>query len=156
MLHANGRPPRAIRRSGRDNRRVVSSENVEVVRRGFEHVLATGELLADIAAPGFVWDMSTFGDVMGIEPHYEGVEGARRFLREWTEPFDEWRIEVEDLRDAGEKVVAICRQHARARTSGLPVDMRLAMVFTLRDGLETRMEMYADVAAALSSAGLEE
>jgi hypothetical protein len=43
--------------------------------------------------------MSTFRDLMGIQPHYEGVEGIRRFLRDWTEPFDEWRIEVEEFHD---------------------------------------------------------
>jgi hypothetical protein len=34
--------------------------------------------------------------------------------------------------------------------------MRLAMVFTLRDGLQTRIEMYADPSAALKAVGLEE
>jgi ketosteroid isomerase-like protein len=33
--------------------------------------------------------------------------------------------------------------------------MRFAMVFTLRDGLETRMQMYADPAEALEAVGLE-
>jgi ketosteroid isomerase-like protein len=33
--------------------------------------------------------------------------------------------------------------------------MRLAMVFSLRDGLETRMEMYADPAQAMRAVGLE-
>jgi ketosteroid isomerase-like protein len=134
----------------------VSQDNVEVVRRGFEHLVATGEPLEDIYAPGFVWDMTTFRDLMGLPPRYEGVDGVRRFLEEWTEPFDEWRIELEALHDAGEKVVAVCQQHARAKASGLPVKMRLAMVFTVQDGLETRMEMYAEPAEALRAAGLEE
>ena len=38
----------------------------------------------------------------------------------------------------------------------MPVDMLLAQVFTLRDGLQTRMEMYADPAEALKAVGLEE
>jgi ketosteroid isomerase-like protein len=134
----------------------VSQENVEIVQRGWEHFLATGEPLEEILAPGFVWDMSTFRDVMGLEPHYEGADGMRRFLREWTEPFEGWQVEVESLRDAGEKVVAICQQHGRAKTSGLPVDMRFAMVFTVRDGLETRMEMYAEPDEALKAVGLGE
>jgi hypothetical protein len=32
--------------------------------------------------------------------------------------------------------------------------MRFAQVFTLRDGLETRMEMYADPTEALKAVGL--
>jgi len=33
--------------------------------------------------------------------------------------------------------------------------MRFAMVFTVRDGLETRMEMYADPAEAFAATGVE-
>jgi len=125
------------------------------VRRGWEHFLATGEPLEETFDRDFVWDMSTFGELVGIQPEYKGADGMRQFLREWTEPFDSWRIDVEDLLDAGEHVVAICVQHGRAKASGLPVDMRLAMVFTVRDGLQTRMEMYADPAEALRAVGLE-
>jgi ketosteroid isomerase-like protein len=134
----------------------MSQENVEIVRRGWEHFMQTGELLPEIVAPGFVWDMSTFRELMGLQPRYEGIEGVRHFLREWTEPFDDWEIEVESLHDAGDRVVAVCRQHARSKTSGLPVDMQLAMVFTVEDGLETRMQMYADRDEAFKAVGLEE
>lgn len=134
----------------------MSRENVEIVRRGWDHFLATGEPLEEVLAPGFVWDMSTFRDIPGLQPHYEGAEGVRRFLREWTEPFDEWQIEVQALYDAGEKVVAVCEQRGRAKTTGLPVDMSLAMVFTVRGGLQTRMEMYADPDEAFKAVGLAE
>ena len=135
----------------------MSHENVEIVRRGWEHFQATGELLQDVLAPEFVWDMSTFRDLqlVGIEEHYEGADGARRFLQAWTEPFDEWQIEVEAFHDAGEKVVTVCRQRGRSKVSGVPVDMRLALVFTVRNGLETRMEMYADPDEALRAVGLD-
>jgi ketosteroid isomerase-like protein len=133
----------------------VSRANVEIVKRGWEHFRATGEPLEDVLAPGFIWDMSTFRDLMGVREYYEGAEGIRRFLQDWTEAFEEWQIEVEAFRDAGDKVVAVCRQVARSRTSGVPVDMRFAQVFTLRDGLETRMEMYADPTEALKAVGLE-
>ncbi|HEV3128049.1 MAG TPA: hypothetical protein VGY32_03655 [Solirubrobacteraceae bacterium] len=34
--------------------------------------------------------------------------------------------------------------------------MSLAQVFTMRDGLQTRMEMYSDVTEAMRAAGLPE
>ena len=59
--------------------------------------------------------------------------------------------------DAGEdKVVAVVRQRGRSKTSGLPVDMLFAQVFTIQDGKETRMEMYSDPDEALKAVGLEE
>jgi ketosteroid isomerase-like protein len=133
----------------------MSLENVEVVRRGWEHFLATGEPLDEISAPDFVWDMSTFRG-WPEQPYYEGTDEVRRFFREWMEPFDDWRIDVQALHDAGEKVVSVCRQTARARTSGMPIEMNFAMVFTLRNGLQTRMQMYADPDEALKAVGLQE
>jgi hypothetical protein len=67
----------------------MSQENVEIVRRAWEHFLSTGESLADAFAPDFVSDMSTFRG-WPEQPHYEGVEGLNAFLRDWFEPFDEW------------------------------------------------------------------
>ena len=38
----------------------MSQENVEGVRRGYEHFRETGDFQEETFAPGFVWDMSTF------------------------------------------------------------------------------------------------
>jgi ketosteroid isomerase-like protein len=132
----------------------MSQQNVEIVRRGLEYFLANGEPLEEILGPDFVWDMSTFRDVLGVQESYEGVEGVRLFIREWTEAFEEWELEVEEYHDAGEKVVAVCRQRGRSALGGVPVEMLFAQVYTLRDGLEIRMEMYADPAEALKAVGL--
>ena len=87
---------------------------------------------------------------------YAGVEETRRFMREWTEPFDDWQMEVEAIHDAGEdQVLVIIRQHARSRSTGVPVDMVLGQVYTIRDGKQTRMEMYSDPGEAMSALGLD-
>ena len=132
----------------------MSQENVEIVMRGWDHFLATGELLEEIAAPDFEWDMSTFTG-WPEQLVYVGVDGARAFLLDWTGAFDAWTIELQALHDAGDKVVSVCRQHGRSKTTGMPVEMLFGMVWTLRDGMQTRMEMYADPAEALRAAGLE-
>jgi ketosteroid isomerase-like protein len=132
----------------------MSRENVEIIRRGWEYFLATGEQPLEIIAPDFTWDMSRFRG-WPEQQSYEGVEGMDTFIRDWTQPFDEWEMEVDSFHDAGEQVVSLCRQRARSKTTGVPVDMSFAMVWTLRDGLEVRMEMYADWAEALEAVGLE-
>jgi ketosteroid isomerase-like protein len=82
---------------------------------------------------------------------------VRRFLREWSETFDDWRIEVESYHDAGgDKVVTLCVQHATFRAGGVPVEMRIGQVWTVRDGLQVRMEIYADRDEAMRAAGLSE
>jgi ketosteroid isomerase-like protein len=134
----------------------MSRENVDLVRRAYEHRQAEGDFLEEVIAPDFVWDMSKFSN-WPEDAIYEGIDGARRFIREWTAAFDDWELEVEAIHDAGgDKVVSVVRQRGRSRTTGLPVDMLFAQVFTIRDGKETRMEMYADPDEAMKAVGLAE
>jgi hypothetical protein len=96
----------------------MSAENVEIIRRGYEEFIATGEPSGERMDPEFVWDMSTFG-ARPERQAYEGIEGTREFMSMWVGAWEDWRLEVEELRDVGEKVVAIVRQRGRARTGGL-------------------------------------
>jgi len=131
----------------------MSAENVEIVRRGYEEFLATGEPVERIMAPEFVWDMSTFHNWPERQT-YEGPDGAREFLGDWVGAWEDWRLEVKDLLDAGDDVVAIVHQSGRSRTTGLKVDMDFAQVWTLDNGKQTRMRMYADPDEALRAVGL--
>jgi hypothetical protein len=79
-----------------------------------------------------------------------------QFLAEWPDAWDEWELEGEEYIDAGERVVAIINQRGRSTASGIPVEMRFAQVWTLRDGQGIRMEMYASPAEALEAVGLSE
>jgi ketosteroid isomerase-like protein len=133
----------------------MSQENLEIVGRGFAHFQATGDFLDELVDPDFVWDMSKFRG-WPEQQTYEGLDGARQFMRDWLEAWDDWELEVEAFHDAGDQVVAIIRQRGRAKSTGLEVDMHLAQVFTVRDGLQLRMEMYADPAEALAAVGIEE
>jgi ketosteroid isomerase-like protein len=133
----------------------MSQENVEIVREGLEQFRATGEFGEEAAAADFVWDMSNF---LGWPEQqvYEGAEGARSFLTDWTSAWDEWELEIEALHDAGERVVAVMRQRGRSKATGMPVDMLFAQVWTLRGGEWMRMDMYSDPSEALKAVGLAE
>ena len=131
----------------------MSAENVEIVRLGYDEFLATGELVERITAPEFVWDMSTFHGWPERQT-YEGPEGTGEFLTDWVSAWEDWRLEVRELIDAGDDVVAILRQSGRSKTTGLEVDMDFAQVWTIKDGKQTRMRMYADPDEALREVGL--
>jgi ketosteroid isomerase-like protein len=131
----------------------MSADNVEILRRGYAHLAATGELLPENFDPEFVWDMSTFRGWPERQT-YEGIEGAREFLTDWVGAWDDWELEIEELHEAGDRVVAVARQRGTSKATGLPVDMHFAQVWTLRDGRQIRMEMYADPDEALRAAGL--
>ena len=129
----------------------MSEENVEIIRRGYAHFIATGEINAH---PDLVWDVSRLG--WPDQQVYPGVEGAMRFNAEWAAAWDDWELEVEDYLDAGERVVVILNQRGRSKATGIPVDMRFAQVWTLRDGQGIRMQMYASVEEALEAVGLSD
>jgi ketosteroid isomerase-like protein len=131
----------------------MSAENVEIVRLGYEEFLATGELVERITAPEFVWDMATFHGWPERQT-YEGVEGAREFLADWVGAWEDWRLEVRDLVDAGDDVVATVHQSGRSKATGLEVNMDFAMVWTIKNGKQTRMRMYSDPGEALRAVGL--
>ena len=132
---------------------LISKQNVEIVRGGYERFASTGQFDADIATQDFVWDMSNFHG-WPEQQVYEGVEGAGTFLRGWLAAWDDWELEVEAFHDAGDKVVAVVRQRGRSKTAGMLVEMYFAQVWTLRDGEEARMEMYSDPQEALKAVGL--
>ena len=131
----------------------MSRENVEIVRRGFDYFRRTRDFREDGIAPEFVWDMSTFRG-WPEQQTYEGLEGAREFMRRWLDAWEDWQLDLEELHDAGDEVVVVLRQTGRSKSTGLEVDMTFAQVFTMEGGRQTRMRMYADPADALEAAGL--
>jgi ketosteroid isomerase-like protein len=131
----------------------MSQENVEIVQRGYEQFRATGRLVAETVTPDFVWDMSNFHG-WPEQQLYEGIEEAETFLSDWAAAWDDWELDLEGLHDAGDRVVVLVRQRGRSKAVGMPVDMSFAQVWTLRDGKQTRMEMYSDPNEALRAVGL--
>jgi ketosteroid isomerase-like protein len=133
----------------------MSQENIEVVRRGYEHWMATGELSSELVHPEVVWDMSTFRG-WPEQQTYSGVEGANQFLADWGETWEDWEVDVEQYLDAGEDVVTIVRQRGRSKATGVAVEMHFGQIWTVRDGQQTRLRMYASPEEALETAGLSE
>ena len=132
----------------------MSQENVEIVRESYDRFEATGEFVADVT-DDFVLDMSNFQG-WPEQQVYQGLDGARAFLRAWLDAWEDWEHEVEALHDAGDRVVALIYQRLTSKTVGMPVEMSFAQVFTLRDGKQARMEMYSDRDEALEAVGLSE
>jgi len=131
----------------------MSQENVKIVREGFDRFAATGEFAAELSTDDFIWDVSNFHG-WPEQQVYEGVDGVGVFIAEWVEAWEGWELEVEALLDAGDRVVALVHQRGRSRAGGVQVEMSFAQVFTLREGKQTRMEMYSDRSEALEAVGL--
>ena len=133
----------------------MSQENVEIVRRlndvYNQRAFAENSEMLD---PEFVWDVSRLE--LPESASYMGEEGFLSFFESWAEGFASDQVEAEEIVDAGDRVVVMVRHSGRGRTSGVEVDQRYAMVWTVRDGRAMRMDLYPTRAEALKAVGLKE
>jgi ketosteroid isomerase-like protein len=87
------------------------------------------------------------GELLGRERLREGV-------RSLFEAWDSYHLEVEAIHDAGDRVVAIVREVARGRASGVEVDSRWGYVVTVEGREIVRVEAYRDANRALQVTGI--
>jgi ketosteroid isomerase-like protein len=80
-------------------------------------------------------EIHTSGVFPDLAPVYRGHEPAARFWRQMHEPWERFRIDVEQVEDEGEGAVAAIRFRAKGVDSGVEVDMRFGMAMSVRDGL---------------------
>jgi ketosteroid isomerase-like protein len=135
----------------------VSQENVERFKRA---VAATNR--GDIEAvlkelhPAVEWH-AFLEELLGGEGMvYSGHAGVRDFFSEFNESFDELYWEYSDVRDLGDRVVAIGTFRARGRGSGIEAEVPLGVIVTFEHGLATVVWSTADPSEALEAAGLAE
>jgi uncharacterized protein len=135
----------------------MSEEYVERVRWGYEAWNRRDfDQILEFADPEIDWTFAEgFARLPGVDPAYHGHEGVRRFWETFIEPWEQITIEVEELRDSFDCVVAFIRFRAVGR-EGLKVDAPFAHVFTFRESRVIRFEAFDDRAAALEAAGLSE
>jgi ketosteroid isomerase-like protein len=132
----------------------MSQENLELARRMLEWFNARDTEAAQAHSTD---DVEIVPLRAAIEDTiYRGPKAFADFGADNEEAWEELRFDVEALRDAGERVVAIGQLSARARITGADVRTRLAMLFEFRGDQVSKARTYADVDEALEAAGLQE
>jgi hypothetical protein len=134
----------------------MSRENVELVRAQYER-WNTQDFEGWIQAfdPDAEYMSSVAASVDG-DGEYRGHEGLRRFVSEYFEGWEYFRLEPTEYIDRGPSVAVVMRAVARGRGSGAQVDTELAHVWTFRDGRAVRHESFASREEALEAVGLRE
>ena len=95
--------------------------------------------------------------VVADQDTYVGRDGVRAFWTAWTDSFEGFRLEVEDLIDAGDDVVVVARISGQGIASGAGVRSNpFAHVVGLRDGKIRRWAMYDSAQEALEAVRLRE
>jgi ketosteroid isomerase-like protein len=131
----------------------MPSQNVEIVRRAYaawndgdpEHAI-------ELLDPDVEWTLPAhFPDAETWRGRERVVEG----LRALSASFDSLHLELHELIDAGDRVVALVHIQGRAAVTGLDlagmgVD---AHIWTLRDGRAVAVRMYGGTGEALAEIG---
>jgi ketosteroid isomerase-like protein len=105
----------------------MSQENVEIVRRSFAAYDSGGlDALAEFWHPDIDWRaVEGYIDDVG---RIRGPDGLRQYYRQWEETFDAVRVEIEELTEAGDEVVALLRSVGRMKGSDAEIAIRYAVV----------------------------
>jgi len=130
----------------------MSSEGVEIAKQA---IRAFNEREIDAFAarttPDFEWSPS----MVAVEGEtFVGREGIDSYFARLEEAWERFHIHQDRFRDSGEVVVMLGRLEGRGRSSGVPVEAALGMVFDLRDGAISRIRGYLDHGEAMRVAGL--
>jgi ketosteroid isomerase-like protein len=106
-------------------------------------------------APDVVWEVAI--GVADFDGVYCGRAAVRRFWQTFMAELEDMRIGVEELVDCGEHVFCVTRPVGRGRHSGaIAAGSRTYPVFTVRDGLIVRYQLFAKREQALEAAGMSE
>ena len=92
----------------------------------------------------------------GLQGDYTGLDGIRGFFADFAEHFESWQIHCPDVRDLGDRVLALGIVHATGKGSRAETELPFTVLARYRDGRITRFTDFGDKDQALEAAGLRE
>ena len=130
------------------------SQDVEIVRGFFDSwndgdMSAVKQLFASDVRGDEVGGRLDRAEVLGREDVHDGLESL-------FETWQSYRLEPEEMRDVDGRVLAIVREVARGRASGLEIEGRWGYVITVHEGKVAHVDAYRDPDQALAAVGLDD
>jgi ketosteroid isomerase-like protein len=130
---------------------------VETFKRGIDaYNRQDVEAMLEESDPEIEWHSAILAGLGGEATVYRGHEGIREGFRDLYEALGETHLEYPEVRDLGDRIVAIGHIRTRGRESGAETESPHATVVDLKDGKTTRIHSYLDPKEALEAAGLSE
>jgi ketosteroid isomerase-like protein len=92
-------------------------------------------------------------DIPDASNPYRGRAGLEQWLSDFAQSWDSYALDLEELIDAGDRVVSLFRIRAVGAGSGVTVERDDAMVWTLRNGSLVRLDYFNAQRQALDAVG---
>ena len=131
--------------------------NVEVFKRAFDAVnRRDAEALLSELDPEVEWHGAILMAMGGNRTVYRGHEGVREWLRDLYETLSEFHADYPDIRDLGDRTVALGVVRGRGTASEAEIQSPHGTVVEFKNGKAIRVRTYLDPKEALEAAGLPE
>ena len=130
----------------------MSHHNLELVKAFFHaynarNIEAVDRLLHPEA------EITTLSTRAGMPDHWrQGT--TKRYFEQLDEAWTDFRIEIEDYREVGERVVALGVQRGTGMSSHVEIASDFAVVFVVRNSQIRLLDSYDNWEAALEAVGL--
>lgn len=131
----------------------MAAGDLDIVRRGYD-AFSRGDVDAVLAVldSEVVWHAPPSLPESGT---FHGREEVRRWLEGYADAWEKTRVDLEDIREEGDRVIAQVRVSGRGRGSGIAVSGNSDLhVWKLRGGLVYFVRMYQGTRDALQAEGL--
>jgi uncharacterized protein len=132
----------------------MSQENVKIVRDAYARYNA-GERIPEL----WFWHPDAEYHAAREDPDsavHRGIDAIRKQFASWHDAYPDLKVEILEAEGKGDQVFLWIRFVGHGAASGIPLEMELAHLYTLRDGKAARVVEYMDRNEALEAAGLQE
>jgi ketosteroid isomerase-like protein len=129
---------------------MMSAQDVETISEGVA-ALKRGDLDGMMAALDPDVELVTLKSVLdGSE--YRGHEGLRRWLADMREDWTEWELALDEVQEVAPDRILVKAHMSLRGQSGVALDQPAAWLCQMRAGRATKIQFFADPAAALKAA----
>jgi ketosteroid isomerase-like protein len=136
-----------------DTARAMSEENVGRFLEATE-AFNRGDIEAWLE--GYATDAVFEPQVAVMEGTYVGHDRMRAFVTDVADTFEVLQLQFDDVRDLGDRVLALGTARGIGKGSGIEGKMPLAIVVSFRNGRIVHLKDYGEEQQALEAAGLSE
>ncbi len=134
----------------------MASYSVEVVRLGYE-AFNRGDWEGMVADMAPTFEYVPTGALPDVRTRYHGPEGWTEFVVGWlVDEFDNPSIEIHELIEAGDHVLASVTLRGRGKQSGAEASWKVWHLWTVHDGKITHGKGFATGDEARGAAGIVE
>jgi ketosteroid isomerase-like protein len=131
----------------------MSRENVDAMRAGIE---AMNRRDIEAVLQGIDPEVRFEHRLAALQGSFVGIDGVRGWFADLVAHFDTWQIHCTDIRDLGNRVLALGTIQATGAESGVETELPLTIVARYEDGLLTHFTDFGDRAKALEAVGLRD